>query len=324
MRAIVQDRYGPPGVLHIEEVPTPVPADDEVLVRVHASTVSQSDTHLRAANPFFWRLFAGLRRPRIRTLGVEFSGEVVAVGASVDAFKVGDRVFGGPRGFGAHAEFISVKESGPIAHMPAGMTFEDAAAVCDGTNEALATLRAAKIRDGMRVAIYGASGSLGTAAVQIAKHYGAHVTAICNTKNVEIVRSLGADEVIDYTIDDFTKDEQGFDAIIDAVGKYAYRWGRRGLRPGGIYVETDLGPHKFDTLVNLVLTRWFGTRRLVFAGGFRNKADIVFAKALIEAGAYRPVIDRRYPFERVAEAHAYVETWQKTGNVVLTMSDRGS
>ena len=324
MRAIVQDRYGPPGVLHIEEVPTPVPGDDEVLVRVRASTVSQSDTHLRAANPFIWRFFVGLRRPKIRTLGVEFSGEVAAVGASVREFQVGDRVFGGPRGFGAHAEFICLKESGPITHMPAGMSFEDAAAVCDGTNEALAALRAARIRSGMRIAIYGASGSLGTAAVQIAKHYGAHVTAICNTKNVELVRSLGADEVVDYTVEDFTRNAEGYDAIIDAVGKYAYHWGRRGLRPGGIYVETDLGPHKLDTLVNLVLTRWFGTRRLVFAGGFRNKEDILLAKALIEAGEYHPVIDRRYPFEQVAEAHAYVETWQKTGNVVLTVSDGGS
>ena len=160
--------------------------------------------------------------------------------------------------------------------------------------------------------------------MQIAKHHGAHVTAICNTKNVELVRSLGADEVVDYTVEDFTRNAEGYDAIIDAVGKYAYHWGRRGLRPGGIYVETDLGPHKLDTLVNLVLTRWFGTRRLVFAGGFRNKEDILLAKALIEAGEYHPVIDRRYPFEQVAEAHAYVETWQKTGNVVLTVSDGGS
>ncbi len=324
MRAIVQDRYGPPGVLHIEEVPTPVPADDEVLIRVRASTVTQSDTHLRAANPFIWRFFVGLRRPRIRTLGVEFAGEVAAVGASVREFQVGDRVFGGPRGFGAHAEFICLKESGPIAHMPTGMSFDDAAAVTDGTNEALATLRAAKIRAGMRIAIYGASGSLGTAAVQIARHHGAHVTAICNTKNVDLVRSLGADEVIDYAVEDFTKNELGYDAIIDAVGKYAYHWGRRGLRPGGIYVETDLGPHKLETLAMLVLTRWFGTKKLVFAGGFRNKADVLFAKALIEAGEYRPVIDRRYAFEQVAEAHAYVESWQKTGNVVLTVSDAGS
>jgi NADPH:quinone reductase-like Zn-dependent oxidoreductase len=320
VRAVVQDRYGPPEVLRIEDVPKPVPGDDQVLVRVRASTVSQSDTHLRGANPFIWRFIVGLRRPRIRTLGVEFSGEVEAVGAAVREFKVGDRVFGGPRGFGAHAEYICLRETAPIALMPAGMSFDEAAAVCDGSSEALGPLRKAGTREGQRLVIYGASGSLGTAAVQIAKHLGAHVTAVCNTKNVEIVRSLGADEVIDYTKEDFTKNGQKYDAIIDAVGKYAYYWGRRALKPGGIYVETDLGPHKLDTLLMLVLTRWFGTKKLRFAGGWRNKPDLLFVKGLIEAGEYRPVIDRRYPLEQVAEAHAYVESWQKTGNVVLTIA----
>jgi NADPH:quinone reductase-like Zn-dependent oxidoreductase len=320
MKAVVQDRYGPPEVLRIEDVAKPVPGDDQVLVRVRASTVSQSDTHLRGANPFFWRFFVGLRRPRIRTLGVEFAGEVEAVGSAVREFNVGDRVFGGPRGFGAHAEYICLRETAAIARMPAGMSFEDAAAVCDGSSEALATLRKAETREGQRLVIYGASGSLGTAAVQIAKHLGAHVTAVCNTKNVEIVRSLGADEVIDYTQEDFAKNGQTYDAIIDAVGKYAYFWGRRALKPGGIYVETDLGPHKLHTLVMVVLTRWFGTKRLRFAGGWRNKPDLLFAKGLIEAGEYRPVIDRRYPLEQAAEAHRYVETWQKTGNVVLTVA----
>ena len=295
--------------------------DEQVLIRVRASTVSQTDTHLRGANPFVWRLILGLRRPRIRILGVEFAGEVEAVGAAVTEFKVGDRVFGGPRGFGAaHAEYICLRESAPITQMPAGMSFEDAAAVCDGSSEALATLRKAETREGQRLVIYGASGSLGTAAVQLAKHFGAHVTAVCNTKNVEIVRSLGADEVVDYTQEDFTKNGQKYDAIIDAVGKYAYYWGRRALKPGGIYVETDFGPHKLDTLVMVVLTRWFSTKRLRFGAGFRNKADLLFVKGLIEAAKSRPVIDRRYPFEQVAEAHAYVETWQKTGNVVLTVA----
>ena len=320
MRAVVQDRYGPPSVLRIEEVVKPVPKDDEVLIRVRASTVTQSDTHLRAANPFVWRFFVGLRRPRIRTLGVEMSGEVVAVGAAVREFKVGDEVFGGPRGFGAHAEYLCLRESGPIAHKPASLSFEEAAAVCDGSNEALATLRKAEVKAGQRIAIYGASGSLGTAAVQLGKHFGAHVTAVCNTKNVEIVRSLGADEVIDYTKEDFTKNGQKYDAIIDAVGKYAYHWGRRGLKPGGIYVETDLGPHKLETLLMTILTRWFGSKKLRWAGGWRNKADLEFVKGVIEAGEFRPVIDRRYPLEQVAEAHAYVESWQKTGNVVLSIA----
>ena len=320
MRAVVQDRYGPPSVLRVAELPKPVPADDQVLIRVRASTVSQTDTHLRAAHPFFWRFFVGLRRPRIRTLGVELSGEVEAVGSAVTEFKVGDRVFGGPPNFGAHAEFVCLRQTAPITQMPAGLSFEDAAAVADGTSEAMGSLRKAGVHEGQRLVIYGASGSLGTAAVQIAKHFGAHVTAVCNTKNVEIVRSLGADEVIDYTIEDFTRNGQQYDAIIDAVGKYAFYWGRRALKPGGVYVETDLGPHKLHTLLMVVLTRWFGSRKLRFAGGWRNKADLLFAKGLIEAGEYRPVIDRRYPLEQVAEAHAYVESWQKTGNVVLVVA----
>ena len=175
------------------------------------------------------------------------------------------------------------------------------------------------VRDGSRIVIYGASGSLGTAAVQIAKHMGAHVTGVTSTKNVELVRSLGADEVIDYTREDLTKQGPVFDVVIDAVGKYAYHWGRRALKPGGIYVETDLGPYKLETLVMAIATRRLGSRRLKFASGRRSKSDVEFMKELIEAGAYRPVIDRTYPMERVAEAHRYVETWHKTGNVVLTI-----
>ena len=326
MKAVVQDRYGPPEVLRIEDVERPVPKDDEVLIRVRATTVSQTDTHARAADPFFWRLFAGLRRPRWRTLGVELSGEVEAVGAGVSEFRIGDAVFGGPSTwFGAHAEFVCVRETGPLALMPAGLTFEEAAAVCDGAAQALATLRAAGISAGSRIVIYGASGSLGTAAVQLARHFGAHVTGVCNTKNVELVRSLGADEVVNYLHEDFTKNGQTYDAIIDAVGKYSFHGGRRSLKRGGIYVAADLGPFMLETLVRALATRWVGTKRLKFAGGRKTKSDIMFLKELIEAGAFRAVIDRRYPMEHVVEAHRYVETWQKTGNVVLTVGgDRGT
>jgi NADPH:quinone reductase-like Zn-dependent oxidoreductase len=198
VKAVVQDRYGPPEVLRIEDVERPVPGDDEVLIRVRASTVTQTDTHARAANPFFWRLVAGLRRPRWRTLGVELAGEVAAVGPAVSEFKVGDEVFGSPSAyFGTHAEYICVPQRAPLALKPAGMSFAEAAAVCDGAMQALSTLRLADAKDGRRLVIYGASGSLGTAAVQLAKHFGAHVTAVCSTKNVELVRSLGADEVVD-------------------------------------------------------------------------------------------------------------------------------
>jgi NADPH:quinone reductase-like Zn-dependent oxidoreductase len=321
MKAVVQDRYGPPEVLRIEEVDRPVPKDDEVLIRVRAATVSQSDIHARAASPFFWRLVAGLRRPRWRTLGVDLAGEVEAVGAAVREFKVGDTVFGSPlRYFGTHAEYVCVPERGPLAHKPAGLGFEEAAAVADGAMQALSTLRLADAREGRRIAIYGASGSLGTAAVQLAKHFGAHVTAVCSTRNVEVVRSLGADDVVDYLHDDFTKKGQTYDAIIDAVGKYSFRRGRRALKPGGVYVATDGGRFLVETLALLVVTRWVGSKRVRGAIGRRSKQDIRLMKELIEAGAFRPVVDRRYPMDQVAGAHRYVETWRKTGNVVLAMA----
>jgi NADPH:quinone reductase-like Zn-dependent oxidoreductase len=319
MRAVVQDRYGPPEVLRIEEVERPVPGDGEVLIRVRASTVSQTDTHVRRPDPALWRLFFGWQRPRWRTLGVDLAGVVEAVGSGVTEFAAGDEVFGLVRLFGAHAEYVALAESASIAHKPANLGFEEAAAVCDGAMQALATLRVGAVRDGSRIVIYGASGSLGSAAVQIAKHLGAHVTGVTSTRNVELVRSLGADEVIDYTREDLTKRGPIFDVVIDAVGKYAYHWGRRALKPGGIYVETDFGPYKLETLVMVIATRWLGSRRLKFAAGRRSKADVQFMKGLIEAGAYRPVIDKTYPIERVAEAHRHVETWHKTGNVVLTL-----
>ena len=321
MKAVVQDRYGPPEVLRIEEVERPVPRDDEVLIKMRASTVTQTDTHVRGANPMFWRLVFGLRRPRWRTLGVELAGEVEAVGAAVREFKVGDAVFGHPSTLlGAHAEYVCVREGGALAAKPAGMSFDEAAAVCDGANQALATLRQADAREGRRIVVYGASGSLGTAAVQLAKHFGAHVTAVCSTRNVELVRSLGADEVVDYLREDFTKSGQTYDAIIDAVGKYSFRRGRHALRPGGIYVATDGGRFLLETFALLVATRWVGSKRVRGAAGRRSKQDLLFLKELIEAGEFRAVIDRRYPMDQVAEAHRYVETWQKAGNVVLTIA----
>jgi NADPH:quinone reductase-like Zn-dependent oxidoreductase len=319
MRAVVQDRYGPPDVLRIEEVERPVPGDGEVLIRVHASTVSQTDTHIRRPSPAVWRLVFGWQRPRWPTLGVDLAGVVEAVGPDVTEFAIGDEVFGMMRFLGAHAEYVSLAQNAPIARKPANLSFEEAAAVCDGAMQALATVRVGGVRDGSRIVIYGASGSLGTAAVQIAKHIGAHVTGVTSTRNVELVRSLGADDVIDYTREDLTQRGPIFDVVIDAVGKYAYHWGRRALKPGGIYVETDFGPYKLETLIMAIATRWLGSRRLKFGAGRRSKADVEFMKELIDAGAYRPVIDRTYPMEQVVDAHRHVETWHKTGNVVLTL-----
>jgi NADPH:quinone reductase-like Zn-dependent oxidoreductase len=318
MRAVVHDQYGPPDVLRLEDVERPVPNEDEVLVRIHATTVNRTDCGLRSADLFITRFFTGVRRPKNKILGMELAGEVEAVGAAVTDFEVGDHVFGG-KGFGAHAEFICIPESAPLAHKPAAMTFEEAAAVTDGAMLALACLRNADLRKGRSILIYGATGSVGTAGVQLAKYFGADVTAVCNTKNVELVASLGADDVIDYTQEDFTKNGKTYDLIFDAVGKYSFRRCRRSLRPGGIYVDTDVG-FLWHVPVLSLLTRWIGDKTVRLGITRYTKKDVLFLKELIEAGHYRAVIDRCYSLEDVLEATRYVETEQKTGNVVLIPS----
>ena len=321
MRAVVHDRYGPPDVLRLEDVERPVPTDDEVLVKIHATTVSRTDCHIRQAKPFMWRFFAGLLRPKRRILGIELAGEVEAVGSAVSEFEVGDHVFGGSAGkFGAHAEFICMRESAPLAHKPAGRSFEEAAAVCDGVIQALACLRAADLRKGQRILIYGASGSVGTAAVQLAKYLDAHVTAVCNTKNVELVRSLGADKVVDYLQEDFTKNGETYDVIVDAVGKHSFIRCRGSMEPGGVYIATDLGRFMVENPLSALVTRRIGDKRARFPIARWTKKDVIFVKELIEAGRYRAVIDRTYPLEDVVDATRYVETGQKTGNVVLTLN----
>src|SRR6266511_2756450 len=239
MRAVAYDKYGPPEVLRLEEVERPVPKDDEVLIKVHATTVTRTDCGLRSAEFFPSRFFTGLLRPKRKIAGIELAGVVEAVGAAVTEFEVGDRVFG-VKGFGAQAEFVCMQESAPLAHMPTGVSFEEAAAVCDGAALALACLRGADLGEGKSIVIYGATGSVGTAGVQLAKHFGAHVTAVGNTKNLDLVRSLGADKVIDYLHEDFTKNDETYDVIFDAVGKHLFWLCRHSLKPGGIYVDTDL------------------------------------------------------------------------------------
>jgi NADPH:quinone reductase-like Zn-dependent oxidoreductase len=318
MRAAVHDRYGPPDVLHLEDVERPVPKHDEVLIKVHATTVSRTDSALRAGEPFVSRFITGVRRPKRTILGSDFAGEVAAVGATVTEFSVGDRVFGiNPWKFGAHAEFMCVRAAGALAPMPAGMPFDEAAAVCDGAILALNAIRPGRLRAGQRILVYGASGSIGTAGVQLARSFGADVTGVCLTKNVELVHSLGADEVIDSTVEDFTQNGRTYDAILDAVGNLTFRRCRESLKPGGVYLATD-------GLRNLVLTLWtarIGDKRVRFPIPPKfTKHDVVFLKTIIEAGKYRPVIDRRYPLDQVVEATRYVETKQKTGNVVLIVN----
>jgi NADPH:quinone reductase-like Zn-dependent oxidoreductase len=321
MRAVVHDRYGPPDVLRLEDVERSVPKDDEMLVKIHATTVTRTDCGLRGADPFFVRVFTGLRRPKRRTPGMELAGVVEVVGAAVTEFEVGDEVFG-IKG-GANAEYVCVREAGVLAHKPAGMSFEEAAAVCDGALLARTCLRPADLRKGRSILVYGASGSIGTAAVQLARHVEADVTAVCNTENVELVRSLGADEVVDYLREDFTKNGKTYDVIFDAVGKHSFRRCRHSLKPGGIYITTDLG-FMWHVPILALLTRWIGDKRATLGVGRYKKEDVLFLRELIEAGKYRPVIDRTYPLEDVVEATRYVETGQKTGNVVLTVSRNGA
>ncbi len=325
MKAVVYDRYGPPDVLRIEDVERPVPREDEVLVQVHATTVNRLDVHTREANrssgaavSVLSRLVSGIRGPRRRILGTEFAGEVTALGAAVSEFAAGDRVYGNTGlAFGAHAEFLRIRESARIAHMPAGSSFEEAAPVSDGAFNALWCLRSAELQKGQRILIYGASGAIGTAGLQLARYFGADVTAVCNTKNLELVKSLGADRVIDYTKEDFTRNGEKYDVIFDAVGKHSFDRSKGSLKENGVFVPTD-------GFKNLFLTLWTARSRgkkvrFQLPPQYAKK-DLVLLRELIETGQFHAVIDRRHPLQEVVEATRYVETQQKVGNVVLTVS----
>jgi len=279
---------------------------------VHATTVTRTDIHMRQARPILWRFMLGFRRPRRRILGLEFAGVVEQAGAAVTQLGVGDRVFGLRNG--SHAEYICVREQGLIARIPDGLAFEQAC-VCDGMSQGLGGLRTGKVGPGTRLLVYGASGSLGTAAVQLAGKLGAHVTAVCDARNVELVRSLGADEVIDYEHEDFTTNGKTYDVVLDAVGKHSFFRSRGSLVPGGLYVATD----RLYNFPLAFLTRWFGRRRVMFDVRGYEREDVALLQELLEAGEYTPVIDRTYPLEQVVEATHYVESWQKTGNVVLRL-----
>jgi NADPH:quinone reductase-like Zn-dependent oxidoreductase len=317
MKAVVAHRYGPAEVLHIEEVPRPVPAENEVLVKVRASTVTRSDCGFRAASPFISRFFTGLRRPKQPVVGMEFAGVVEEVGPGVTQFAVGDEVFG--LRSGANAEYVCVREAGALAHKPSSLTIEEAAALPDGASIARAALAKVELGPDTRIVVYGATGAIGTAGVQLAKATGAHVTAVANTKNVELVRSLGADVVLDWEREDFTARGETYDVIFDAVGKLSFRRCKRSLTPHGAFITTDLG-FVWHVPLLVLWTRFFGKRRVFLPIPSYTKEDVLHVRELVEAGKYRPVLDRTYPLEDVVDATRYVEAGQKTGNVVLSLN----
>jgi NADPH2:quinone reductase len=319
MRAIVYTRYGPPDTLQIQEIDKPVPRDDEVLISVHATSVTAADCIMRKGEPAWGRLIIGIRKPRKRfaILGCELAGVVEAVGKDVTRFKPGDQVFGFT-GFGvsAYAEYKCMPETASLAIRPANTTYEESAAAVDGATTALFFLRdQAHLQRGQRVLIVGASGSIGTYAVQLAKHFGAHVTGVCSTGNLDLVTSLGADRVIDYTKEDFADGNETYDVVFDTVGKSAFSHCKGSLTDTGCYVPT-VG------LKNVLLKRWTamtGGKRVVSGMSIDKRDALVFIRNLIESNQLRIVIDRRYPLEQIAEAHRYVDKGHKKGNVVITM-----
>ena len=319
MKAVVCTRYGPPDVLQFKDVEKPVPKDNEVLVRVHATTVNRTDCATRKAEPFLARLFTGLIRPKKTILGTEFAGEIEAVGKDVTSIKVGDKVFGfSGNDCGAHAEYMIMPEEGSLTTMPANMTYEEAAPSTEGATYALSFIRNSNIQSGQQVLINGASGGIGSAAVQLVKYFGAEVTAVCSTKNVALVKSLGADRVLDYTKEDFTRDGQIYDAVLDTVGKSSFRRCKPLLKPGGVYISSELGYMAQNPILALV-TPIIGNKKVRFPAPKRSDENVVLFRDLIEAGKFRGVIDRYYPLEEIVEAYRYVETGQKTGNVVITL-----
>jgi NADPH:quinone reductase-like Zn-dependent oxidoreductase len=322
MKAIVYEEYGPPEVLQLKEVARPRPNDNEVLIKVWATTVTKYDTWMRSstAPPGFWfpaRISSGIRKPKQPILGTELAGEIESVGKGVTRFKLGDRIFAytGMR-LGAYAEYICLPEDN-VALKPSNVTYEEASAVLQGALTALYFLRKANPQSGQKVLVFGASGGVGSFAVQLAKYFGAEVTGVCSTAKLEWVKALGADEVIDYTREDFTKNGHTYDIIFDTVGKTSVRPSKKSLKENGFYLFATFGLPKLLPILWLSITH----SRKVFIGALQEKTeDLIFLKQMIEAGKIRAVIDRCYPLEQIVEAHRYVETGHKKGNVVITVA----
>ncbi len=321
MKAIVCTKYGPPEVLQLKEVEKPTPKDNEVLIKVFATTVTKYDCWARSSTApsgfgLLSRIASGIRKPKQPILGTELAGEIEAVGKDVKLFKKGDQVFAFLMNLGAYAEYVCMPEDGLVALKPTNMTYEEAAAVPQGALTALFFLRKGNIQSGQKVLIFGASGGVGTYAVQLAKYFGAEVTGVCSTTKLELVKSLGADKVIDYTQEDFTKSGETYDIIFDTVGKSSVSRSKRSLKKEGFYLFTTFGLPKLFPILWLKMT---SSKKAIIGVLEETTEDLIFLKELIEAGKIKSVIDRCYPLEQAAETHRYVETGQKKGQVVITV-----
>jgi len=321
MRASVYTNYGPPEVVKWMEFPKPTPKGNELLIKVYAATVNRTDAGFRSAAYFISRFWTGLLRPRHPILGCEFSGIIEAAGPQVSRFKVGDRVFGfNDKTCGGHAEYLTIAETDALCLMPDSMNFEEAAAMTEGSHYAWVDIRAAKVSAGQSVLVYGAGGAIGSAAVQLLKYVGAKVTAVCHSKQVALIQGLGADRVIDYEKEDFTKTGNTYSFIFDAVGKSSFKQCKPLLTEKGIYISTELGRYGVNVFQALV-TPFLGGKRVLFPIPTINSEDITFFRTCWEEGKFKPVLDRRYRLEQIVEAYHYVESGQKTGNVILQIGE---
>lgn len=321
MKAIIYTKYGPPEVARLMEVARPIPKDNEVLIKVCASTVNRTDSGFRSAEYFISRFWSGLLRPKYQILGCEFAGIIEEIGKRVTTFKKGDRVFGyNDKTCGGHGEYLTIAESDAITILPNNLNFEEAAPISEGAHYALNNIKASKIKSGQNVLVYGATGAIGSAAVQLLKYFGTNVTAVCNTKNVELVRTLGADTVVDYQTQDFTKTEIKFDFIFDAVGKSSFGKCEPLLNKKGIYISTELGRNAENIFFALTTAIW-SDKRVLFPIPTISKEDVIFFKELVEKGVYKPLIDKKYKLEQIVEAYKYVESGQKIGNVVIKVAE---
>jgi NADPH:quinone reductase-like Zn-dependent oxidoreductase len=319
MKAAIRTKYGDPSVLSIQNIEKPIPKDNEVLVKVHATTISRTDTGVLLGAPFVFRFFTGLPKPRYQTTGTDFAGQIESIGKNVTDFKAGDRVWGFfDHGLPTHAEYAAVSADIPIIKIPMNWDYKDIVACAEGAHYARNFINKVNLKAGQNALVYGATGAIGSALVQFLKHFGLYVTAVCATPHLDLVKGLGADKVRDYLKEDFTKDEILYDYVFDAVGKSSFGICKTLLQPKGIYISSELGPNN-ENLYLPLLTPLLGGKKVIFPMPLDIKTSLKFMNELIEMGHFKPLIDRVYPLDEVAEAFKYVLTGQKIGNVILAM-----